>query len=75
MASSPKNVAFRSARLAKGLKAVDLAFAAQCSVPTIYNLESGNYQPSLRMARRLAAALGTTVDEIFPSDQQAGAAA
>jgi putative transcriptional regulator len=77
MASAPKNEAFRAARRAKGLKAVELAFSAKCSVPTIYNLEKGTYQPSLGMARRLAAALGTTVDAIFPEGtaQRPGAAA
>jgi putative transcriptional regulator len=74
--TAPPNDAFRGARLAKGLKPVDLAAAAKCSVPTIYNLEKGTYQPSLGMARRLAAALGTTVDAIFPeTGQQPGAAA
>jgi putative transcriptional regulator len=73
--SSAKN-ALRARREALRWKPVDLASAARCSVPTIYNLEKGTYQPSLGMARRLAAALGTTVDAIFPeTGQQPGAAA
>jgi DNA-binding XRE family transcriptional regulator len=77
MVSVPKNEAFRKARLKKGLKAVELAFAAGCSVPTIYNVENGRCQTTLGLARRLAAALDTTVDAIFPetSSQRSGAGA
>lgn len=74
--SAPKNEALRARREALGWRPVDLAAAAQCSVPSVYNLERGVYQPSLGMARRLASALGTTVDAIFPeTNEQSGAAA
>lgn len=66
MSSPSRNDALKALREAKGWRQVDLAVAARCSVPTVYNLEAGRCQPSLRLSRQIAAALGVTLDEVFP---------
>lgn len=73
--SSESKSAMRARRLELDLKPIELAVRAACSVPTIYNLESGRCSPTLRMAQRIAKALDTTVDALFPEANQPGAAA
>lgn len=55
----------RQRRQASGL--TQEALAVQCTVSrqTIIALEKGNYEPSLGLALRLAAALGATVEDLF----------
>lgn len=55
-------------RLKLGLKHHEVAKKANISRPYYTNIESGNKDPSLRVARQIAEALGTTVDEIFFND-------
>ena len=37
---------------------------------TILFIEKGEYNPSLRLAHRIATALGTTIDELFLFDDE-----
>lgn len=53
------------------LKPVQLAVAADVSLSYLYILESGESLPGLDVARRLARALGTTIDAIWPAQEAA----
>lgn len=60
----------RARRKALKLRAEAVAAAAEISLNTLWLLESGKQQATgLDTARRLAEALSTTVDAIFPPDQ------
>ena len=52
-------------RTAAGLTQAQLATAVGVTRKTINTVERGHYVPSTVLALRLAAALGTTVEEIF----------
>ncbi len=59
----------REKRKTKGLLQEDLAKKCKVSRQTINAIENNKYDPSLFLAFRLAAALDTTVDELFkPAD-------
>ncbi len=53
-----------------GLSMLELARLAQTTRQHIHLLESGEGKPSLRVARRVAKALGQTVDVVFPPEVQ-----
>jgi putative transcriptional regulator len=53
-------------RKAQGVRREKIAADAGISVQYLWALERGKHQPSLDVARRLAAALNTTVDQLFP---------
>lgn len=55
----------RLARLARQLSQEQLADAAGVSRQAVAGFESGRYDPSLAVALRLAAALGTSVEALF----------
>jgi molybdate-binding protein/DNA-binding XRE family transcriptional regulator len=63
--ASPLRTGLREARLRAGLSQQQLADAAGVSRQTVAGLESGAYGPSVAVALRLAAALGTGVEELF----------
>jgi putative transcriptional regulator len=52
-------------RARHGLTQEDLARKVGVRRETILYLEKGEYNPSLQLAHDVAAALGTTVDELF----------
>jgi DNA-binding XRE family transcriptional regulator len=54
-------------RVAAGLRQSDLARLAGVSEPQVNRIEAGHSNPRLSTARALAAALSTTVDELFPA--------
>lgn len=54
-----------SLRMTAGLTQAQLAAAIGVTRKTINTVERGRYVPSTVLALRLAAALGTTVEEIF----------
>lgn len=58
----------RLARLSRGLSQEQLAEEAGVTRQSITGLESGRWDPSLRVALRLARALGTPVEELFSTD-------
>jgi DNA-binding XRE family transcriptional regulator len=56
----------RELRERRGMSREALADAAGCSVQTVMLLERSAHCPKLSTARRVAAALSVTVDELFP---------
>jgi molybdate-binding protein/DNA-binding XRE family transcriptional regulator len=66
-ARSPATV--RAKRRALELSAANLAKAIAVSRQTIYAIESGTYIPNAAVAIRLAKALETTVEELFPLEE------
>jgi DNA-binding XRE family transcriptional regulator len=63
----------RQTRKAAGLNKSQLARIVGSTQPTISNIEEGRNSPSLDLSLRIAAALGTTVDDL--AGQREGAAA
>jgi len=59
-------------RARNGLTQADLAEKTGVRRETIVFLEKGRYNPSLRLAHRIAQVLNTTVDEIFFFDDEDG---
>ncbi len=58
----------REFREARGLRREDVASRAGVSYETVRKLEADMHTPGLEMARRIAAALDATVDELWPSE-------
>lgn len=55
-------------QLRDGMTQEDLAARAGSTRQTILAIEKGNYNPSVGLALRLAAALGATVEDLFQLD-------
>ena len=55
----------RAARQAAGLTQAGLAADVGVSRQTVIAMEAGNYAPSVYLALRIAAVLGTTVEALF----------
>ncbi|AVL99921.1 transcriptional regulator [Gordonia iterans] len=60
----------RAARTRAGLRQADLAAAVGVSRQTIVSLERGDYSPSVYLAIRIARALDSTVEELFPLPEE-----
>lgn len=60
----------RRRRKACGLTQHQLAAKAGCSQATVFDVESGRSQPSLKLALAIAEALDTTVDDLFGDDTE-----
>lgn len=63
----------RMIRVDRGLTQVELASKAGVTRQYIRNLEIGESMPSLDVARRIAEALGTDVNEIWPRQDESAA--
>jgi transcriptional regulator with XRE-family HTH domain len=63
---SPGKDRLREIRRARGMSLDGLARMTGLSVKTIWRAEAGVTTPAADTRRRLAWALGTTVDELFP---------
>ena len=61
----------REHRRSVGLTQAQLAAAGQVSRQSIVSIERGDYAPSVYLAVRLARALGTTVETLFPLAEHA----
>ena len=59
-------------RTASGMTQEELAKKAGCSVRAMRYHESGERRPGIDTARRIAEALGQTVDEVFPAKPKQG---
>jgi transcriptional regulator with XRE-family HTH domain len=60
----------RELREAKGWSQAELAHRAQVSPSTVYNWESGRFEPKATQLRRVALALGASMDTInFVTDE------
>ncbi|HVC39414.1 MAG TPA: substrate-binding domain-containing protein [Candidatus Dormibacteraeota bacterium] len=63
----------RLARIAAGLTQSQLARLCRVSRQAVAGAEAGSWSPSLGVALQLARSLGTTVDQLFATEQQARA--
>ncbi len=61
-------------RRRRGLSAADLASQAGVSRQAIHAIEKGDYVPNTTIALRLAKILATSVEELFPLDEEEGPA-
>ena len=60
----------RDRRKAFKLTQAELGDAVGASRQTIVAIEKGDYSPSVFLALRIARELGTTVEELFPLDDE-----
>lgn len=65
-AGRPVRSSVRFLRLARGWRQEDLSRAAGCSQFQVSELELGHIDGSPELRARIAAALDSTVDELFP---------
>lgn len=71
---APRIHPIRARRDALGLRMVRVAADAGISVQALWAIETGRTQsPSLDVARRLAGALDTDVDSLFPASEEPAA--
>ena len=60
-----RNNRMRAARAGRGMSQADLAAAVGVTRQTISMIESGNYNPTLRLCLAICRCLGKTLDELF----------
>ena len=60
-----RNDRMRLARAERGMSQADLAAAIGVTRQTISMMESGNYNPTLRLCLAVCRCLGKTLDELF----------
>ena len=65
-----KNLRLKSARAAKDLSQQQLADMVSVSRQTINAIEKGDYNPTVRLCRAICRALGTTLDELFWTEEE-----
>lgn len=70
MSDKPRENRVREHRKAAGITQAELARAGRVSRQSIVSVEGGDYAPSVYLALRLAAALGTTVEVLFPLNEE-----
>lgn len=63
-----KNLRFKAARAAKDMSQKELAEAVNVTRQTINAIESGDYNPSIRLCIAICKALNKTLDQIFWED-------
>lgn len=63
-----KNLRFKSARAAKDMSQKELAETVNVTRQTINAIESGDYNPSIRLCIAICKALNKTLDQIFWED-------
>ena len=64
-----RNNRLRAARAERDMSQADLAAAVGVTRQTISMIESGNYNPTLRLCLGICRALGKTLDQIFWEDE------
>lgn len=60
-----RNNRMRAARAERGMSQADLAATIGVTRQTISMMESGNYNPTLRLCLAVCRCLGKTLDELF----------
>ena len=65
-----KNLRIKSARAAKGMSQKDVADALGVTRQTINAIESGDYNPTIRLCIAICRLLGKTLDELFWEDEE-----
>ena len=66
MSGMKRAIGFRAIRESRGMACAVLAVRAGITRAHVYALESGVNRPLLAVARRVAVALGASVDRVFP---------
>ncbi|MGE5484324.1 MAG: helix-turn-helix transcriptional regulator [Ignavibacteriales bacterium] len=61
----PKNLRLKAARATRDMSQKDLAEAVGVTRQTINAVESGDYNPTIRLCIAICRVLGRTLDEIF----------
>ena len=64
-----KNLKLKMARMEKGISQIDLAKRIGVTRQTIGMIESGDYNPSLKLCIAICRELGKTLDDLFWEDQ------
>ena len=67
-ASLPKNIAIKVARAQKDMTQKALAEAAGVSRQTINAIEKGEYNPTIKLCRKICRILDKTLDDLFWED-------
>ena len=65
-----KNLRLKAARAERDMTQQALAEAAGVSRQTINAIEKGEYNPTIRLCRAICRALGTTLDELFWTEEE-----
>lgn len=60
-----KNIAFKVARVKKDMTQQELADAVGISRQTIHAIEKGEYNPTIKLCRRLCYVLEESLDHLF----------
>ena len=63
------NNRMRAARAGRGMSQADLAAAVGVTRQTISMIESGNYNPTLRLCLAICRCLGRTLNDLFWEDE------
>ncbi len=61
----PKNLRLKAARASKDMSQKDLAELVGVTRQTINAIESGDYNPTIRLCMAICRVLGRTLDDIF----------
>lgn len=61
----PKNLRLKAARASKDMSQKDLAESVGVTRQTINAIESGDYNPTIRLCMAVCRVLGKTLDDIF----------
>ena len=69
-ASLPKNIAIKVARAQKDLSQQALAEADGISLKTMYSIEQGEYNPTIKLCRRICRILDKSLDDLFWEDDE-----
>ena len=64
-----KNLKMKFARMEKDLSQIELAIRVGVTRQTIGMIESGDYNPSLKLCIAICRELGKTLDDIFWEDE------
>ena len=65
-----KNLRMKAARAARNLSQQQLAELVGVSRQTINAIEKGDYNPTIRLCRAICRTLGTTLDELFWTEEE-----
>lgn len=66
----PKNLAIKVARAQRDMTQKELADAVGVSRQTINAIEKGEYNPTIRLCRKICRFLGKGLDELFWEDEE-----
>ena len=66
----PKNIAIKVARAQKDMTQKALAEAAGISRQTMNTIEKGEYNPTIKLCRRICRILDKSVDDLFWEDDE-----